>query len=163
MRAPRNYFVLIILLTGVLCQAQPTSESEVMAVVQSIFTGMASNNGEMVRQAFTTDAKMYTIVVDDAGKVQKREGSLEQFIQRVSQEKEQPYSEPIWNEKVQIDRQLASVWVDYAFYIGNSFHHCGVDAFHLMKTEGGWQVFHIVDTRRTEGCTVPEKVQALYR
>ena len=134
-----------------------------MAVVQSIFTGMATNDGAMVREAFTEDASMYTVFLNDEGKVQKREGSVEKFVEAVSKDKEQPYSEPIWNEKVEIDGPLASVWVDYAFYLGNSFHHCGVDAFHLMETAAGWKVFHIVDTRRTEDCEVPNKIKTKYK
>ena len=49
--------------------------------------------------------------------------------------KEEIWDEPIWNEKVQIDGQLASVWVDYAFFLGDRFLHCGGDAFHLAKLE----------------------------
>ncbi|MDW3193873.1 MAG: nuclear transport factor 2 family protein [Cytophagales bacterium] len=155
-----RYLLSVISLFIILSsQAQ---EQEIMKVVQSVFDGMASNNGEMVKGAFTADAAMFTVAYDKEGKVFKRQGSLEKFAEAVSAPKDQAYNEPIWNERVEIDGALASVWVDYAFYLGNTFHHCGVDAFHLMLTDNGWKIFHLVDTRRTEDCKVPNSVKKKY-
>ncbi len=150
---------LLIMITVLSAQAQ---EDEIMQVVQSVFDGMATNNGDMVKAAFTEDASMFTVAYDKEGKVFKRQGSVEKFATAVSAPKDQAYNEPIWNERVEIDGALASVWVDYAFYLGNSFHHCGVDAFHLMLTDEGWKIFHLVDTRRTEDCKVPKAVKKKY-
>jgi hypothetical protein len=60
--------------------------------------------------------------------------------------------ERVWNEKVLVDGPLASVWMDYALFIGPRFSHCGVDAFQLAKMADGWKIIAIADTRRTEGC-----------
>lgn len=137
-------------------------EDEIMSVVQSVFEGMATDNGEMIQSAFTADAQMFTVTFDKDGQAIKRAGSLEKFVEAINAPKEKSYNEPIWNEKVEIDGPFASVWVDYAFYLGNTFHHCGVDAFHLMKTASGWKIFHLVDTRRTENCSVPGKIRKSY-
>ena len=137
-------------------------EQEIMAVVQSVFDGMSSNNGDLVKAAFTADATMYTVAADKDGAIVKRAGSLQKFAEAVDAEKEESYNEPIWNEKIEIDGPFASVWVDYAFYLGHTFHHCGVDAFHLMKTSEGWKIFHLVDTRRTDDCKVPAKIRKQY-
>jgi len=52
-----------------------------------------------------------------------------------------------------MDGNLAQVWASYAFYRGNTFNHCGVDALHLFKVEDGqWHIFHLGDTRCTKGC-----------
>ncbi len=133
-----------------------------MQVVNSIFEGMATNNGQLVADAFTEDAQTFTVFEDKEGQTQKRAGSVEKFVDAVNSEKEQQWTEPIWNEKVSIDGPLASVWVAYAFYLGSTFHHCGVDAFHLIKTDAGWRVFHLVDTRRVDDCIVPDEVKARY-
>jgi len=86
-------------------------------------------------------------------------GNFQKFIDAVGQPKEQVWNEPIWNEKVEIDGNLASVWVDYAFYVDDQFSHCGVDAFHLIKQVDGWKIFHLVDTRRKTDCEVPEDIR----
>ena len=52
-----------------------------------------------------------------------------------------------------VTRALASVWMDYRFYVGECFSHCGVDTFHLVRTAEGWRIVDLADARRREGCT----------
>jgi hypothetical protein len=47
--------------------------------------------------------------------------------------------------------------MNYAFFAGDTFSHCGVNAFQLFKGADGWKIFHIADTRRREGCEMPEE------
>jgi hypothetical protein len=54
---------------------------------------------------------------------------------------------------------LAQAWCDYAFYVDKSYSHCGVDAFQLFKGKDGWKIFHLADTRRKTGCTIPKEIQ----
>ena len=63
--------------------------------------------------------------------------------------------EPIWDPVVEVSDRLATVWVKYAFYADEQFSHCGVDAFQLFKSEQGWKIFQIADTRRREDCWEP--------
>ena len=134
-----------------------------LAAVQSVFKGMETNQGKLVEVAFTKEAKMFTVVKDSTGSTALHEGSLAKFIAAVNSPKDIGWSEPIWNEKVEIDGDLASVWVDYAFYYGSEFLHCGVDAFHLLNTSEGWKIFHLVDTRRKNNCDVPQEIQEKYK
>ena len=60
--------------------------------------------------------------------------------------------ERLYNEQVHVADGLASVWVEYDFYVGDRFSHCGVDAFILVRTAAGWKVSSVADTRRREGC-----------
>jgi hypothetical protein len=69
------------------------------------------------------------------------------------------WSELIWSPKIEVDGNFAQVWAPYAFYVDKTFHHCGVDAFHLFKNAAGeWKIFQLSDTRQKEGCNVPKKV-----
>jgi hypothetical protein len=42
--------------------------------------------------------------------------------------------------------------VDYSFFAGPRFSHCGIDAFQLFRGPGGWKIFQLTDTRRRTGC-----------
>jgi hypothetical protein len=53
---------------------------------------------------------------------------------------------------VQVSGDLASVWVDYWFFAGERFSHCGVDAFVLARFNGDWRIVSVADTRQREGC-----------
>ncbi len=155
-------FVLFFFIFIADSPAQGDQEKAIMNVINSVFEGMATNNGDLIRAAFSDDAQTFTVFVDEEGITQKRPGSVEKFAEAVDKEKALQWTEPIWNEKIEIDGPLASVWVDYAFYLGADFHHCGVDAFHLIQTAGEWKIFHLVDTRRTEDCDVPQYIKDSY-
>jgi hypothetical protein len=55
-------------------------------------------------------------------------------------------------DDVNIGNGIAMVWASYKFYIGTKFHHCGVDVFHLLKTEHGWRVVSIFYTVKAGNC-----------
>jgi hypothetical protein len=42
--------------------------------------------------------------------------------------------------------------MDYSFYLGDKFSHCGVDAFLLARDGTEWKVVSLADTRRRQGC-----------
>ena len=52
-----------------------------------------------------------------------------------------------------MDGNLANVWVYYEFYAGDKFSHCGVDNFQLGRTDAGWKIILLADSRRRQGCS----------
>ena len=143
--------------------AQPTDEQQINAVIQQFFTGMHKTDTVMIRNSFTEDLTLATVIKDKSGKVHlRREGDLNGLVKSLSLKPEQPYTEEIWNVVVQQDGDFAQAWCDYAFFIGKTFSHCGIDAFHLVRSESGWKIFHIADTRRKSDCVIPENIKAKY-
>jgi hypothetical protein len=51
---------------------------------------------------------------------------------------------------VELDGPLASVWVEYSFYLGNKFLHCGIDAFQIARDGDAWRIVALMDTRRRD-------------
>jgi cyanophycinase len=55
--------------------------------------------------------------------------------------------------EVRIDGNLASLWTYYDFFRGDEYSHCGYDAFHFARADGGgWQIIGLSYTTRREGC-----------
>jgi hypothetical protein len=158
----RRIFTLLLLAGSAELFAQSDDREAAMAVVNRLFEAMRTNDSTLLRTCFTTDVRMSTVMIDAKGVTRLQEGTLSQFLEAVAKPKSVVLNEPIWNEQVQIDGSLAAIWVDYAFYLTNTFSHCGVDAFHLVKTTDGWKIFNLVDTRRKEGCVVPAEVRSRY-
>jgi len=131
----------------------------VMQVVNQVFEAMRTNDSTLLKKSFVVNPNMFTAIIDSEGQSQLKSGDFSRFINAVGQPKDQVWNEPIWNEKVEIDGNLASVWVDYAFYVDDQFSHCGVDAFHLIKQSDGWKIFHLVDTRRKTDCEIPKEMK----
>jgi hypothetical protein len=62
------------------------------------------------------------------------------------------WDERVAHEVVHQDDGLATVWMDYTFYLGGKKSHCGVDAFFVAKEGTEWKIIAIADTRRRDGC-----------
>lgn len=150
---------LILAITSPTLCAQASEEATVNAVINLLFKGMHEADSAAVRSVFATDVTMVTVLRNKEGIPTLRKDSVDDFVKAVGQKQPEPLTEEIWNVKIQIDGDFAQAWCDYAFYIGHRFNHCGVDAFHLIRTTEGWKIFHLADTRRKEGCLVPEEIQ----
>lgn len=152
--------VLIYLVSFSLASfAQKSEEKKVMKVVNQVFEAMKTNDSTLLKLSFVENPNMFTVSTNKEGMTSLTSGDFQRFKDAIGSPKKQQWSEPIWNEQVAIDGNLASVWVDYAFYAGDQFSHCGVDAFHLVKMKDKWKIFHLVDTRRRSDCEVPEHLK----
>jgi hypothetical protein len=146
---------LVILAAVALGAAAPLSgqspEDEVMAVVNRLFDGMRAGDSSVVRSVFHPSARMGRATPDG---LRFRDG-VDSFVNAVGSPHDAVWDEPIWDYQVRVDGNLAQVWTKYAFYLGEEFSHCGVDAFDLYQTPDGWRIFQLVDTNQRDGCETP--------
>ena len=129
-----------------------TEEAAIQSVIETLFDGMRVGDSSMVASVFTRDAIMQTIHTNREGKVVKIEGDLAGFLNAVGAPHEQVWDERIAGYEIKIDGDLASAWTPYQFYTGDTFSHCGVNSFQLVKLDGSWKIIYIIDTRRRTEC-----------
>ncbi|MEQ9442241.1 MAG: nuclear transport factor 2 family protein [Cyclobacteriaceae bacterium] len=145
--------VLAVLSVSFLLQtarAQSAKEA-VQKTIEQLFDGMRSADSAMVRQAFAPQARMLTIV-EQSGSVSLQEGSLSRFLEAIGTPHEETWDERIGSYEIHIDDNLATAWTPYQFYRGATFSHCGVNAFQLYRSDEGWKIIQVTDTRRKEDC-----------
>lgn len=153
LRFYRIALVALFALVAPLSVEAQDAKSEVMAVVKRLFDGMRAGDSTMIRSAFHPQARMISASVREGKPVARIDASVDGFVKAVGTPRPQVLDERIWGEKVEIDGPLASVWVDYALYVGERFSHCGIDHFLLVRNDAAeWKIIEIADTRRTEGC-----------
>ena len=118
---------------------------------------MREADSSKVRSVFRDDVRMFTSFKTKSGENMLKEGELIDFLNAIGSPHPEIWDEKIWNTIIQIDGNLAQVWTDYTFYVGEKFSHCGVDAFQLIKEENeNWKIINLIDTRRIEGCKLME-------
>ena len=135
-------------------QAQPIDD--VRAVVDRLFDGMRAGDSTAVRSVLHPEARFLTTMVRD-GKPMLHVGSVDDFVSAVGSPHDEVWNERIWNVDIHVDDRLAAAWMDYAFFLDDEFSHCGVNAFQFFHAEDGWKVIQITDTRRREGCDIPDE------
>lgn len=131
----------------------PPESAAIMAVVTTLFDGMRKGDSSMVRSVFDPRVRMITVSMRNGARRTTVETGADGFAKAVGTPHPQIFDERIRNERISVDGDLASVWVDYAFFAGTTFSHCGVDHFLLVRNDtGAWKILELSDTRRTTGC-----------
>lgn len=134
--------------------AQAAEDSKnVMAVVTRLFDGMRKGDSSMVRSVFDPRVRMITVSMRNGARRTTVENGADNFAKAVGTPHADMWDERIANPRVHVDGDLASVWVDYGFFAGSKFSHCGIDHFLLVRNESGaWLILELSDTRRNTGC-----------
>lgn len=131
--------------------AQSVTHDSVYAVVTQLFDRMRARDTTAMRAAFAPGAILQSISAQGL-----RGDPLEGWLNSVaSAPAEVVLDERLGERVVQVRGGLATVWVDYWFFVGDRFSHCGVDAITLARMRDGWRITAIADTREREGCSRP--------
>jgi hypothetical protein len=148
----KKILVLFMLLSAYVFPLQAQEEKLVEEVISTLFVGMKTKNPDLVRPAFHPEAIMQTVVSGESG-ASLGSNSVQDFINRIATTPDNTVlDEKILEYQIKIDGQMASAWTPYEFYVNDTFSHCGVNSFQLIKTPEGWKITYIIDTRRKEGC-----------
>lgn len=129
-----------------------TEEKEVEAVIRSLFEGMKLKNVTQIAASFSPEGLMQTVVEKPEGNT-VGSNSVADFVNRIANTPATTtLDERIQAYHIRVDGPMASAWTPYRFYVNDTFSHCGVNSFQLVKMAEGWKIVYIVDTRRKEPC-----------
>lgn len=159
--------VLAALLTPVLTSAQeptppadhpadrpvalvPNTREEVRAAIGRLFDAMRAGDSTALRAAFHPEARLMRVVRENE-QHRLEMTPVDEFVRLVGTPHDEVYDERVDAMEIMIDDGLATAWMDYRFFVGERFSHCGVNAFQMVRSSSGWQVISLVDTAR-EGC-----------
>lgn len=123
------------------------AEQEVRAVLDTLFEGMIEANAEKVASVFADGATL-TSSSSRNGMPITQTSQMEQFIAAVGQAEAGTWDERIWNVQIDVRDNLASAWMDYAFYFSGNLSHCGVNSVQLARQpDGAWRAIALADSR----------------
>ncbi len=126
-------------------------EKAVKAVVMQLFEGMQKHDSTMIRGTFHASARMQSIGSNrktGAAEI-TTESTIDGFVKQIgTMPANVQLEERVLSYEIRVDAQMATAWTPYEFYFNGKRTHCGVDAFQFYKTEKGWKIISISDTRR---------------
>jgi hypothetical protein len=140
-----------MLAAGHSAKTQDVADS-VKEAVNNLFIAMKNSDGESLKTCFADSAVLQSISKDKEGNLLVKNESVNQFAKSISTVSKGALDERITFKMVKVDGPLASVWTPYSFYYNGNFSHCGVISFELVRTNNGWKIQHLIDTRRKSDC-----------
>ena len=145
----RFLFVFIALAFFTTARAQ-SEDAAIKAVINQFFDGMKTADSTLVLQACTESPVLQTYSRDRQGNLSVRSQDFREFVRIIANPGGRTFDEQIEFGAIQAEVELATVWTPYRFYLDGNLSHCGTNSFQLVKTDAGWKIQYIIDTRRKE-------------
>lgn len=123
----------------------------IISTITHFFNGMRKKDTTLINQTLFETVRFQTTGQKE-GVPFLHEEMLEDFLTMIATPRKEIFDEQILSFEIRIDGQMATAWTPYKFYLDKTFSHCGVNAFQLFKSESGWKIISILDTRRKEPC-----------
>lgn len=151
----RSFLFVLLVLIGCIGNLKAQNESDqaaVKACIQQLFNGMRLGDSSLIRTAFHGDARIHTVIEDANGESKISSITLGSFLETIARVGANHLDERIKTYEIKVDGPLATAWTEYTFYRDGRISHCGSNAFHLFRSDRGWKITQITDTRYAEGC-----------
>ena len=126
-------------------QTSGDDERAVLATVSTLFDAIATRDTALLRAALLPDARVLPVEAR-GGETEYGWGTAAEFARTLSSPGP-ALLERMWDAEVRVSGSLATVWTPYDFYVDGTFSHCGIDAFQLVRTKGGWRIATVTYTR----------------
>jgi ketosteroid isomerase-like protein len=137
--------------------AQKTDDAkDALAVVNKMFDEMAAHNPAAIAALYTPESNLAAIFKTKDRKTVIRSFTGEAFSKNFA-EKKGEIKEDMYAPEVKVYGDLALVFGRYVFYVDGKLSHCGVNAFHLVRTDAGWRIANASSTIDPQDCTEQEK------
>jgi hypothetical protein len=116
-------------------------------LVNSFFKSMSDRDTVALKKFFTKNATLQTSTFNKIFQPQIGNSPTLNFISTIGKFPKGALDERISNIKVNEFPNVASVSMDYAFYLNGKFSHQGVNLFSFLKEGKDWKIASIVDSR----------------
>jgi hypothetical protein len=134
--------------------AYAADSAEIRQVVARLFDGMRARDTAAMRTLFHEPVAMRSVAVRQGQNVVEADGVEDWFKAISAAPAGLLLDERLGPAEIRVDGNLAMVWAYYEFYAGDKFSHCGVDSFQFGRTDAGWKIILLADSRRRAGCSM---------
>ena len=148
----KKIFLCVALQTGLFMSvmSQTTSEEkEVLGLVNNFFILMDKQDSVSFQKLHLEGARYYMVYKQrDSIKTNMRDVTDFHFNPKYII-KERMRDKGV---KVEIQDRVAMVWAPYDLWENNTFSHCGIDVFTLLKTPAGWKIASLSFSMEKDEC-----------
>ena len=134
----------------------PDDKKAVLAVVDSLFDNMAAHKPDAIVALHLPDSQMVGLIKQPDGTSKVQSFKVEMFAKNFAVKRGE-LKEVMYDHKINVQGDLATVSGRYIFFVNDKISHCGVNAFHLARTSEGWRIGGAATTIEPQGCTDKEK------
>jgi len=148
-------FSFCLFTSTILFSQDSFSEADAQQVIDTFFEGFHKGDTLLMKSVMAENLVMQTVFTTKEGKNKINTEFAEALITAIANRPvDQKWDERLLDYKIEVDGNLAHVWTPYEFWFNGTFSHCGANSFTLVKTDEGWKIIHLIDSRRKESCKI---------
>lgn len=129
---------------------------DALGAVNNLFSLMAAHKPAEIIAAHTPESQLTALIAGRDGK-SRIENLTREAFSKFFEKKTAELAEKMYDEKIRVDGDLATVDGRYVFTVNGKLQHCGMNSFHLVRTADGWKLGNSISTIEPNGCTEKEK------
>lgn len=133
-----------------------SENKDALGAVNSLFDLMAAHKPAEIIAMHTPESQLTALIVGRDGKARIENLTREAFS-KFFEKKTADLAEKMYEEKIKVDGDLATIDGRYVFTVNGKIQHCGMNSFHLVRTADGWKLGNSISTIEPNGCTEKEK------
>ncbi|QSB24995.1 nuclear transport factor 2 family protein [Flavobacterium sp. CLA17] len=142
----KKIIVFIVLLFGIVCNAQ---KKEVQEVIDNFFVAFHQKDTIKLKLICSDQLILQSITESKTKGNKLSDENVKEFYKSIATiPSDVKFKEKILSSTIQIDGSMAHVWAPYEFYINDKLSHSGVNTFTLFKEKENWKIIYLIDTRR---------------
>jgi hypothetical protein len=126
-------------------------EIAVLTAVQRFFDTMTARDSAGSRAVLDSEGDFVSVRWNADGEAVVRRAPNAEYLANMPKATDK-YLERMWDAEVRIHGPIATVWTPYDFHVNGAFSHCGIDAFHLRKSDADWIIASGTYTVERTGC-----------
>lgn len=123
-------------------------KEEVQKTIETFFEGFHAKDTVKMKSVCSEKLILQSISENIKGNKLTDEKAKEFYSSIASIPSDFKFNEKILSYSIQVDGTMAHAWTPYEFYLNDKISHSGVNAFTLFKEQNGWNIIHVIDTRR---------------
>jgi hypothetical protein len=124
----------------------------VLAPIKAMMAGIERRDAEMILAQVRPEGSATAVVEHNDGTTTVKRSDWATYLAVIKPGAER-YQATLGQPAVQIDGNIAMVWVPYTFKVDGTLLHCGVDHFDLVRENAEWKVLNETWSQRTTGCS----------
>jgi hypothetical protein len=159
----KTILLIFIFFSILTTQQSPAPEEKVdpakeaLAVVTRLFEAMQAKDAEGIRATFVPEGQL-AVTQKRNGQTTVRIVTADAFAKSISEGKG-VYRERMYKPEALVTGDLVTVRGRYGFYVDDRFSHCGLNSFHLMRTQQGWKIVNAASTLEFDECEPESKMK----
>ncbi|MBW3631094.1 MAG: nuclear transport factor 2 family protein [Gemmatimonadetes bacterium] len=123
----------------------------VVLSAEALFSAMRARDTTALRGMFTPEARIVSVRVQGGAEPVVQTRGISDFIASIGRGTDE-LRERMWDPRVEVEGEVATLWAPYDFHVGERFSHCGIDAFDYVRTSHGWKIVALSYTVQATGC-----------